>query len=274
MPHNFFLAAAVAGFVGAISGLGPGVVLIPVLTVWEVPIREAIAISNLSFVALSSAAAAAYVRRHIPNLNVSAYTNFFALLGALLGSILTLVSAQQALVIGSGGFISASAIMMWRYEGVGRAASGVDRLAQVLGFEGSYYDEAEQRTIAYQGRRAATAGSLLFLVGLVSGLLGVGGGALSLLVFVGIMGLPPKVALSTSQLTIGIMALVGSGVFLGAGLYNPALIAPVLLGVLVGTLGGSALVIQLRNQWVRVIMLAVVVVFGLEVVARGMGWIR
>ena len=105
--------------------------------------------------------------------------------------------------------------------------------------------------------------------GLIAGLLGVGAGAIKVLIFDVAMGLPTKVATTTSNLIIGVTALAGTSVYLAAGLIDPGLAAPVILGILLGAFVGTRLLVRLGNQVIRRFFLVVLLVLGLEMVVRG-----
>jgi len=109
----------------------------------------------------------------------------------------------------------------------------------------------------------------MFGAGLIAGLLGIGAGALKVLIHDLVMGLPPKVSTTTSNLIIGVTALAGTSVYLAAGMIDPGLAAPVILGVVLGAFMGTRLLVRLTNQAVRRIFLGVLLVLGVEMILRG-----
>ncbi len=125
--------------------------------------------------------------------------------------------------------------------------------------------------IPYEGKQAYLGGPLMFGAGLVAGLLGIGAGALKVLIHDLVMGLPPKVSTTTSNLIIGVTALAGTSVYLAAGLVDPGLAAPVILGVISGAFGGTRILVRLTNQVVRNFFLVVLAVLGIEMILRGLG---
>lgn len=265
-----FFLAVVAGGVGAVSGMGGGVVLVPALTFFGVDIKMAIAIGNISAIAVSTSAASGYVRRHMPSFNTISFLEVFAVIGALVGAALAVLSNRQLLFFLWGGTLLISWVVLWRQQSnESRPATQPDNLSKSLQLEGSYYDYAEGRTIAYRGTRAHLAGPLMTVAGLTTGLLGMGGSAFVVLINEGIVGLPTKVSLTTSNLIIGVMALAGTNVYLEAGLINPQLAAPVILGVPLGALIGSKLLVHLKNRVARLIFLSILIVLGIQMIARG-----
>lgn len=259
-----------AGFIGAMSGMGGGIVLIPVLTFLGMDIKHAIAVSIVSVIATSSGSASAYVREHITNLKVGMFLEMFTIVGALVGASITLVSGQRVLMILFGIVLLASwgTLFVKRHEEYVSAARQ-DRISQWLELRGSYYDQAAQRKVDYLGIRAYLGGPLMFGAGLIAGLLGIGAGALKVLIHDLAMGLPPKVSTTTSNLIIGVTALAGTSVYLSAGLIDPGLVAPVVLGVVTGALIGTRLLVRLSNQAVRKFFSVVLLVLGIEMLIRG-----
>lgn len=271
MPfHVLFLVSIVAGFIGAMSGMGGGVILIPVLTLFGMDIKYAIAVSIVSVIATSSGSASAYVRDRITNLKVGMFLEMFTIVGAMAGAAITLVSGRRILFILFGIVLLSSWVVLFRQRNEGgRQAAHQDAFSRWLELEGSYYDRSIRQTIVYQGARAYLGGPLMFGAGLIAGLLGIGAGALKVLIHDLAMGLPPKVSTTTSNLIIGVTALAGTSVYLAAGMIDPGLAAPVILGVVSGAFIGTRLLVRLTNQTVRRIFLAVLLVLGVEMILRG-----
>lgn len=271
IPFDWLLPVSVlAGFIGAMSGMGGGVVLIPALTLLGVPIKQAIAISILSVIATSSGAASAYIRDHITNLKVGMFLEMFTIVGALAGAHLALGASPRLLFITFGLVLFGSWSALLVAEHIGwHANARQDALSRWLELEGSYYDQAHAETIVYKGRRAYLGAPLMFGAGLTAGLLGIGAGALKVLIHDLVMGLPPKVSTTTSNMVIGVTALAGAGVYLAAGLIVPSLAAPVILGAVVGAFLGTRLLVRISNQAVRRFFLVVLLVLAAEMLAHG-----
>lgn len=265
-----FLTSMVAGGVGAMSGMGGGIVLIPTLTGCGIDIKRAIAISLLSTIVISSSASPGYVRHHIPNLRICAFLEVFAVLGSLFGASIAVVLGQRPLFFLCGGILLASCTILWRRrQQPWKPGLQHDAVSRWLAFDGNYYDDAEKRTIAYRANRAPLGGLLMFGAGIISGGVGIGGSALTVLIHKVVMGLPPKVSLTMSNLIIGGVALAGASIYLEAGLIDVKLAIPVILGVPVGALIGSKLLIGFTNQTARVIFFCALVVLGVEMIVHG-----
>jgi uncharacterized membrane protein YfcA len=267
-----FLISVAAGFVGAMSGMGGGIILIPALTLLGMDIKHSIAVSIVSVIATSSGSASAYVRDKITNLKVGMFLEMFTIVGAIAGAAITLASGQRFLYLLFGIVLLASwgALLIQRRLPE-KITTQQDRFSKWLELSGSYYDQATHETISYKAVRAYFGALLMFGAGLVAGLLGIGAGALKVLIHDLVMGLPPKVSTTTSNLIIGVTALAGASVYLAAGLVDPGLIAPVILGVVSGAFIGTRVLVRISNQTVRNIFLVVLIILGLEMLLRGFG---
>ena len=266
------LVSIVAGFVGAMAGMGGGIVLVPALTFLGLDIKHAIAISMVSVIATSSGSASAYVRDRITNLKIGMFLEMFTLVGALVGAAITLISAQRPLFVIFGLVLLASWVMLFLQRNEGwKPVPHQDGLSRWLELEGGYYDQATSQMVRYRGARAYFGGPLMFCAGLIAGLLGIGAGALKVLIQDLLMGLPPKVSTTTSNLIIGVTALGGTSVYLAGGLIEPGLAAPVIIGVVLGAFLGTRVLVRLTDRRVRAFFLVVLAVLGVEMVLRGIG---
>jgi len=271
MPfHLLFVVSVFAGFVGAMSGMGGGVILIPVLTFLGMDIKNAIAVSIVSVIATSSGSASAYVRDRITNLKVGMFLEMFTIVGALAGATITLVSGRRFLFILFGIVLLSSWVALFRQRNEDwHPTADQDHFSRWLELQGSYYDQSIRETIDYRGTHAYLGGPLMFVAGMIAGLLGIGAGALKVLIHDLVMRLPPKVSTTTSNLIIGVTALAGTSVYLSAGMIDPGLAAPIILGVVLGATLGTHLLVRLTNQMVRRIFLAILLILGAEMIIRG-----
>jgi uncharacterized membrane protein YfcA len=263
------LGAVAAGFLGALTGLGGGVVLVPLLTLgFSVDIRYAAGASLLAVIATSSGAAAAYVREGFTNVRVGMLLEVATTVGALIGAHLATLIAPAALAVVFGVVLVVSAYLSLRPRPEGPGDAPPDPLAERLRLDGSYPTLEGRRP--YRVRRVPAGFGLMFVAGGLSGLLGIGSGALKVLAMDQVMRLPFKVSTTTSNFMIGVTAAASAGVYLNRGYIAPGLTMPVVLGVLFGSFLGARVLARLHARFLRWVFAAVIVALGGEMIYRGL----
>jgi len=273
----FFCVSVVAGLVGALDGIGGGVVLVPILTACGVDIRDAIAVGAVSVIVISNTASPSFLQRHLPNLKASSFLEVFAIVGALIGATLTEITSRHVLYLSFGSILLVSWVVLWQaWRSRGVSASDyeepvTDKRTMLVG---SYYDAAAGKTITYEAKHPYLGSICMFGVGVIAGLLGGGGSVFTVLVIDLVMGFPTKVALTMSNLMMGVIALASLGVYLELGLINMGVMVPVILGVLCGAFIGAKLFRQLKWQSLRLIFLCVVGFLGAQMIYHGMTVLR
>ncbi|MCL4558651.1 MAG: sulfite exporter TauE/SafE family protein [Deltaproteobacteria bacterium] len=266
-----FLISLFAGFIGALSGMGGGIIIVPALVLLGIDIKYAIAASMLSVIATSCSATAAYAKEKIVNIKIGTFLQVFTILGAIVGATLTLHLNGKVLSLMFGLILLSSWIVLLK-KGV-----AVARFDNTGGFVDNYLDLSgcyeekvpPYRVVNYKSRYAAFGGPFMFMAGVVAGLLGIGAGALKVLILDLLMGLPPKVSTTTSNYIIGITALAGSSVFFASGYLKPGLAVPIILGVLAGSWIGSKLLVRMVEEAVRKLFLVILLVISIEMIWRG-----
>jgi uncharacterized membrane protein YfcA len=271
---GIFAISLVAGLVGALAGVGGGLFVVPALTlVFGVDIRLAIGASIVSVIATSSGSAAAYVRDRMTDLHIGMFLEVATTIGAIGGALLASVVAPGFLFVLLGlVLLGSGALQLVRLVELPAEPAEPSALAVRLRLFGSYPDRNEGRTVAYSARRIPLGFVLMGFAGLVSGLLGIGSGALKVLAMDGAMGLPIKVSSATSNFMIGVTAAASAGIYLSRGDVDPRIATPVALGVLGGAVIGARILPHLSNRAVRRIFVPVLVLIGLETLARGLGF--
>ncbi|MDA8298107.1 MAG: sulfite exporter TauE/SafE family protein [Actinomycetota bacterium] len=265
------LISVVAGALGALVGLGGGVVIVPVLTIlYGINIRLAIGASIVSVIATSSGAAAAYVRERMANLRVGMFLEVATTTGALSGAFLTTVLPARLLFVFFAAVLGYSALATFkrRHRAAPLSASN-DRIANALSLHGSYYDPAERREIAYHVVRTRLGLTLMYVAGLVSALLGIGSGALKVPAMDGAMRLPMKVSTATSNFMIGVTAAASAGVYFMRGQIDPIIAAPVAVGILAGATIGARVLNSVTSATIRIVFVVVLVAISLEMLQKG-----
>jgi uncharacterized membrane protein YfcA len=271
---GIFVVSVIAGIVGALAGVGGGILIIPALTIlFGVDIHLAIGASIVSVIATSSGAAAAYVRDRLTNLRIGMFLELATTSGAVAGALLAAIVAPALLYIALGVVLIFSAMLQLTRLGEELAESEpASALARRLALVDSYPDSRLGGEVAYSPRRIPLGFALMGLAGLVSGLLGIGSGALKVVAMDGAMRLPMKVSSATSNFMIGVTAAASAGIYIGRGDVDVRIAAPVSLGVLVGAFVGARLLGRLSNRQVRRIFVPVLAIIGVETVLRGMGF--
>jgi uncharacterized membrane protein YfcA len=269
------LVAVAAGLLGSLSGLGGGVVIVPVLVIaFQVPFVDAVGASAISVLATSTTTGAAYVQDHLTDLRIGNFLQIATVPGALIGAGLTVYLSKLnlapvlLLLLGAVLLASIPANVALRHE---ELPTGVvpDRWSTRFGFEGEYFDQKLGQRVHYQGARTISALEVMFGAGLVSGMLGIGSGVLKVFALDRSLRLPMKVSTATSNFMIGVTVTAGVSVLLVAGYINAVIAAPVAIGTTIGAFGGSRLLPRMSNTTVRWIFLPIVIALAAEVIFRG-----
>ncbi len=261
--------SALAGFLGSLTGLGGGVILTPVLTLlFGVDIRYAIGATLVSVIATSSGAAAAYVREGYSNVRVGMLLEIATTLGALVGAwAAARIFSTSTIAIVFGLVLLASSYLSSRRPAEAPTGGRPDRLATILALDGSYPTPAGPRS--YQVRAVPTGFGLMFVAGGLSGLLGIGSGAVKVLAMDQVMRLPFKVSTTTSNFMIGVTAAASAGIYLTRGYIDPGLAMPVTLGVALGALLGARMLAGTPTPRLRWVFAVVIAVLALEMIYGG-----
>jgi uncharacterized membrane protein YfcA len=266
-------AAVGAGVLGALLGLGGGILLVPILTLFfGVSLPYAMGASIVSVIATSCGAAAGHLTSGLANIRLGLFLALFTVTGALAGASLVGIVPPRALQALFGLALGYSAFTTIRQLHVEIAESlTTDPLAQRFALDGVYYDHLLGRDVAYRAVRVRAGAAVMFGAGLLSGLLGIGSGAFKVLAMDTFMRLPMKVSTATSNFMIGLTAAASAGVYFGRGDIHPVIATPVALGVLVGSYGGTRLIGHLRNTTVRKLFLPIVIYLAISMLLRGLG---
>jgi hypothetical protein len=262
------LASLAAGLLGSLTGLGGGVVIVPLLALaFHVDIHYAIGASLMAVIATSSGSAAAYVREGFSNIRIGMFLEIATTLGALVGAYLATITPTKGIAIVFGCILILSAAISNRK----RTAAGAetpDSLAHTLRLNGSYPVAGEKQP--YNVRRVPLGFGMMFGAGTLSGLLGIGSGAVKVLAMDEAMRVPFKVSTTTSNFMIGVTAAASAGIYLSRGYINPSLAMPVTLGVLAGSLIGAKLLVRARTKSIRILFAIVIAALGIEMIFSGL----
>ena len=264
-----WFGSVVAGFLGALTGLGGGVVIVPLLVLaLHVNIHYAMGASLVSVIATSSGAAAAYLKEGFSNIRVAMFLEMATTWGAILGAFLVAKVSTPSIGVIFGVVLLVSAYLSSRPRKRGGTASQMGAVAQLLHLDGSFPDGAGMRH--YNVRRVPLGFGMMFVAGTLSGLLGIGSGAFKVLAMDQAMGIPFKVSTTTSNFMIGVTAAASAGVYLRHGYIEPGLAMPVMLGVLIGSFVGTRVLVTAQTNRLRLIFSLVIVALGAEMVYNGL----
>lgn len=265
-----FAISSLAGFLGALTGLGGGVVVVPALTLaLGVDIKFAIGASLVSVIATSSGAAAAYVKEGFSNIRIGMFLEIATTVGAVIGAFMAGYVGTHAIAIIFGlVLIQAAYQSVFNATPEGAPEVDSDTLGKRLRLGGDYPVNGERKE--YGVRNVRTGFSLMFGAGVLSGLLGIGSGAVKVIAMDRAMKIPFKVSTTTSNFMIGVTAAASAGVYLGRGYIDPRVAMPVMLGVLGGAFLGSKVLVHARVKVLRIVFATVILALAIEMIVNGL----
>jgi uncharacterized membrane protein YfcA len=260
-----------AGFIGALVGLGGGMIITPMLVIFlGIDIRYAMGAALASVIATSSGAGAAYLRDGISNMRIGLFLCVATTLGAIAGAWLATLLNPGALSLIFGVVLLLSVLLGLRGKGdVDTSDAPLDPLAVRFSLNASYPDA--DKTVSYRVQHVKSGSGMMVVAGILSGLLGIGSGAFKVLAMDQIMRIPFKVSTATSNFMIGVTAAASVGIYLGRGYLDPVLVWPVALGVLGGAFLGAKVLPLISTRWLKLIFLVAITVIGVQMIAKGMG---
>ncbi len=260
--------ALIAGVVGALTGLGGGIVLVPLLTLGlGVDIRYAIGASLVCVIATSSGAAAAFVKEGYTNIRVGMFLEVATTIGALTGTVVAAYVSSSALAVIFGIVLLFSALQSMRQRSDHIVATRPGSLADKLRLGSTYPSGGGM--VAYGVENVSTGFAMMFAAGTLSALLGIGSGVVKVIAMDKAMHLPYKVSTTTSNFMIGVTAAASAGVYLHRGYIDPVIALPVVLGVLTGATLGARMLRVARTGPLRVLFTVVMVVLAVQMLYRG-----
>ncbi|VVC76957.1 hypothetical protein AQUSIP_22840 [Aquicella siphonis] len=256
-----------AGLVGSLTGLGGGVIIIPVLVLlFHVNIHYAMGASLISVIATSSGTAAAYLREGYTNVRIGMFLETAAVIGAVTGALLIAVVSKTFLSVLFSFLLFFSAYMTSKRREEHEQYTQSHPWAVALKLDGTYPEK--QQLVNYHVQNVPLALLIMGFAGLIAGLLGVGSGTLKVLAMDQALRLPYKVATTTSNFMIGITAAVSAGIYFSHGYINPAIAFPVMLGVIAGAFSGARILPKLHNRVLRLLFSIIICIIGLQMLYK------
>lgn len=263
-----FSAAVIAGLLGSLTGLGGGVVIIPLLTlVFRVDIHYAIGTSLISVIATSSGAAAAYVKEGITNIRLGMFLELATTAGAIAGAWLAAFLPTAVIAIIFGIVLIISAILSFANLSDPVTTGPGGKLSVKLRLNSTM--PTPEGKIPYFVRNVVGGFFMMNIAGVISGLLGIGSGALKVIAMDNVMRIPFKVSTTTSNFMIGVTAAASVGVYLQRGYINPGLSMPVMLGVLGGAFLGTKVLTKAKSPSLKILFAVVILVLAGEMIYSG-----
>ena len=263
------LGAVLAGFLGSLTGLGGGMVVIPLLTLaLGVDIRYAIGAALVSSIANSSGAASAYIREGITNVRIGMFLEIGTTTGAVLGALIAVYTPTTVVALLFGIMLIFSAVMSLRKHVEHDTSKQKDSpLATALRLNGSY--PTPEGTVFYKVRNVVGGYLMMTVAGITSGLLGIGSGALKVVAMDMAMKVPFKVSTTTSNFMIGVTAAASAVVYLQRGYIDPVIAMPIVVGVLIGAFVGSKVLMRAKVRSLRILFSVVITAVALEMIYNG-----
>jgi uncharacterized protein len=262
------IASILAGLLGALTGLGGGVIVVPLLTLgFGVDIRYAIGAALVSVIATSSGAAIAYVREGYSNIRVGMFLEVATTFGAVTGALIAAKAPTRVIAILFGVVMLVSVYLSNRPHHAKAVDLPSNPLAARLKLDGSY--PTPQGEQSYHVQQVPGGFAVMVIAGILSGLLGIGSGALKVLAMDQVMQLPFKVSTTTSNFMIGVTAAASAGIYFSRGYIDPGLCMPVLLGVLVGAWWGAKVLVRAKVTALRIIFSIAILAVGIEMIYNG-----
>lgn len=281
-PVEEFLTAvivsALSGMLGALTGLGGATFLVPIYTLYfGVPIVYASGASLISTIATSTGTASAYVKERIANVRIGVGLEIATTTGSILGALTVAYVYShhlQDVIYLVFGLVLLSQIYVQLERSKFEVPHNMkpDWTTRVFQLHGKYFDPALGHEVEYVGVRWWLGEIIMFFAGYISGLLGIGSGALKVLALDWAMNLPLKVSTTTSNFMIGVTAATGSSIYWVYGYIQPFLAAGTAIGVLMGSFIGARILVRVRSKTIRYIFTGILAFLGVQMVLRGLGY--
>ncbi|MUN28844.1 sulfite exporter TauE/SafE family protein [Sulfuracidifex metallicus] len=273
----FVVASAMSGILGSLTGLGGATFLVPIYSLFlGIPIEYASGASLISTIATSAGATSANVKNKIVNIRIGMSLEIATTLGSIVGSLTVAFIYSHHLeniiyIVFGIVLLSQVYVQLQRSKFELPKPMKPDWSTKIFSLHGSYYDMALDKQVDYYGVRWWLGEIIMFMAGYISGLLGIGSGALKVLGMDWAMNLPMKVSTTTSNFMIGVTAATGSSIYWVFGYIQPFIAAATAIGVLIGAILGARLIPKVRNSRIRLIFTAILVILGIQMLLRGLG---
>lgn len=269
------LVGVFAGIMGAILGIGGGMIVTPIVTLaMGLDIKYAIGASIVAVIATSSGSTIAFLKDDVLNLRVAMFLEIATTIGAIIGALLTGAFDPTILYVLFGSLLVFSSWNMYRKMRAGKEVLKrvhPDKWAEKLNLNSSYYDKNLKKQVDYQVENIPGGFLIMLGAGLASGMLGIGSGAFKVMAMDGAMKMPLKPSSATSNLMMGVTAAASATVYFFNGSIRPDIAVPLALGILVGSTFGSRIMQILPSKMIRIIFIPILLYLGLQMILKGFG---
>lgn len=269
------LVGIFAGIMGAILGIGGGMIVTPIVTLaMGLDIKYAIGASIVAVIATSSGSTIAFLKDDVLNLRVAMFLEIATTIGAIIGALLTGAFDPTILYVLFGSLLVFSSWNMYRKMRAGKEVLKrvhPDKWAEKLNLNSSYYDKNLKKQVDYQVENIPGGFLIMLGAGLASGMLGIGSGAFKVMAMDGAMKMPLKPSSATSNLMMGVTAAASATVYFFNGSIRPDIAVPLALGILVGSTFGSRIMQILPSKVIRIIFIPILLYLGLQMILKGFG---
>lgn len=263
------LGAYAAGLLGSLTGLGGGVVVIPLLTLaFGVDFHYAVGAALVASISTSSGSGSAYVKEGITNIRLGMFLEIATTIGAVCGAIVAVWLDNDFIAILFGCVLILTAVMQFRRKSDHDGVVGSEA-ARRLKLFGSW-PQKDGTVKHYELRRVGSGFGVMYIAGILSGILGIGSGVLKVIAMDGIMKVPFKVSTTTSNFMMGVTACASAVVYVQRGQIEPGIACPVMIGVLMGALTGARLLKRLDVRVLRRIFCIVILLVAVNMIYQGM----
>lgn len=263
-----FLGAISAGLLGSLTGLGGGVIIIPLLTLgFGIPMHYAIGASLISVIGTSSGAAVAFVKEGFTNMRIGMFLEIATTSGAIVGALVSGMLNPNTIGIIFASILLLTVILNLKGKPDHQEALIKGSLEDKLKLYGTFPDKGVVKN--YAARNTIPGFFMMMFAGAMSGLLGIGSGALKVLAMDNMMRLPFKVSTTTSNFMIGVTAVASSLIYFQRGEIIPVIVAPVLVGVVVGSFIGSKTLMVSKTKKLKTFFAIVITILSVYMMYNG-----
>ncbi|MBN2224550.1 MAG: sulfite exporter TauE/SafE family protein [Deltaproteobacteria bacterium] len=258
------------GFIGALTGIGGASILVPLLIILGIPVKQAIATGMITIIATSAGATMFSIHKEITNIKIAMFLEIFTITGAIIGATITTIIAPVYLYFFFAFFLFTTFLKFDVSDETGNGPSpSRDRLSRLMDLKGSYFDESSRSVVDYTVKNTLTGGLGMFFAGTAAGMLGIGAGAFKVSIQEKILGMPTKVASTTSNFIIGMTALAGTSVYLFSGLINTTVTAPLMVGTTIGAVAGGRFLNKVPDRTLKIVFFFIIVLLISEMLYKG-----